>query len=131
YRSAASWLERASSPTIAVNPTGSRLAYIAEWVLPLASAASVVFAIALGSIGARWALSANEANDQSQQIDAQVSAIDTRIGTMAKDQHIPDAFAATYAFLEKIHALQLGTDPIAGLAKVRDAAYGQVRILRL
>ena len=131
YRSAASWLERASSPTIAVNPTGSRLAYIAEWVLPLASAASVVFAIALGSIGARWALSANEANDQSQQIDAQVSAIDARIGAMAKDQHIPDAFAATYAFLEKIHALQLGTDPIAGLAKVRDAAYGQVRILRL
>ena len=131
YRTGIKWLTKGASPSIAVNPTASRLAYIAEWALPLASAASIVFAIALGSIGARWTMTASEANDQSAEISEQVSAADARIGAMAKDQQVPADFPATYAFLQKVDALQQGLDPIAGLTKVRDAAYGQVRILRL
>lgn len=131
YRSGANWLARSASPANAVNPTVSRLAYMAEWALPLASAASVIFAIALGSIGTRWTLNANEAKEQGVQIGNQVSEIDSRIGAMSKDQTVPADYPATYSFLEKIYTLQQGVDPIAGLAKVRDAAYGQVRILRV
>lgn len=131
YRSGIGWLAKSASPTIAVNPTASRLAYMAEWALPLASAASIVFAIALGSIGARWTLSASEANDQAATIGESVSASDARIGALAKDQAIPAEFPQTYTFIEKVNNLQQGIDPIAGLSKVRDAAYGQVRVLRL
>ncbi len=131
FRSSAAWLARGASPTIAVNPTSSRIAYMAEWALPLASAASVVFALALGSIGARWTLSANEANGQADQVGTQVADIDEKIGTLAGAQTMPAEYPATAAFIEKINTLQQGIDPIRGLNIIRDAAYGQVRILRV
>src|SRR5690606_35900319 len=59
YRSGAAWMERIAGTAIAVNPSGSRAAYLAEWALPWASAASLVFALVLGALGARWTLSAH------------------------------------------------------------------------
>jgi len=131
YRSGAHWLVQGASPMLAANPMASRLAYIAEWALPLASAASIVFAIALGSIGARWTLSAAQATEQSRQLQAQTAETDTRIGAMARDQQIPADFPGAVAFLERISALQQTIDPVAGLADIRQAAADGVRIMRV
>ncbi|MCL7715158.1 hypothetical protein [Stenotrophomonas mori] len=131
YRTGIDWIRSMASATIAVNPLSSRVAWAAEWALPLASAASLVFAIILGALGARWALGAREANARAAQLGSEIAAIEQRIGDLQARETVPDAFAATQAFIERAAHLQAGADPSASLALVRDAASGQVRILRV
>jgi len=131
YRSGAAWMERAANPSIAVNPSASRTAYLAEWALPYASAASLVFALVLGALGARWTLSAHEANQRADAIDAQIREADARIEAMLAESAMPERFGAVLQFVDRASNLQKGTDPVAGLGQIQDAASGQVRILRV
>ncbi len=131
YRSGIAWMESVVAPTIAVNPPLSRAAYMAEWGLPLASAASLLFAVALGTLGARWTLSANEADQRSAQLDGQISDTEERIASLQTKQAVPEGFATTLAFVERAEGMNHGIDPVEGLALVREAAAGEVRILRV
>ncbi|KRG68673.1 hypothetical protein ABB27_07145 [Stenotrophomonas terrae] len=131
YRSGAGWLLQNASPMLSVNPAASRFAYLAEWLLPYASAASIVFAIALGGLGTRWALNASEATENASALNAQVVQIDERIEGMRKNQEIPPNFAGTLKFVDRLTQLQALVDPIAGMSLIRDAAHGEVRILRV
>lgn len=131
YRSGAAWMEGAASTGIAVNPVGSRAAYVAEWALPLASAASLVFALVLGTLGARWTLSAHEANKRAEHLGAQTAEIEARVEAMRAEEAVPERFPALLSFIDRARALQKGVDPVAGLAAVREAAAGDVRVLRV
>ncbi len=131
YRSGAAWMEGTASAAIAVNPAASRAAYVAEWALPLASAASLVFALVLAALGARWTLSAHEANNRADQLDAQIAQIDARVDAIRNDQAVPERFPAVLDFVDRARALQQGIDPVAGLNQVREAAASEVRILRV
>ena len=131
YRTGAAWMERSASAGISVNPGSSRAAYLAELALPYASAASLVFALVLGALGARWALSAHEANQRADGIDAQISQIDAHVQSMAEDAVVPDRFGQVLQFIDRARALQQGIDPVAGMAVVQASASGQVRILRV
>jgi hypothetical protein len=131
YRTGARWLSNGASPFIAVNPPISRWAYVAEWALPIASAASVVFAIALASLGTHWTLNASEAEQQASVIGQQIDGIDSKIFALEKDQAIPQDFPAAMVFIEKINQLRQNLDPLAGMADIRDASFGQVRIMRV
>ncbi|WP_433852387.1 hypothetical protein [Stenotrophomonas nitritireducens] len=131
YRSGAAWMERVAGAAIAVNPGGSRAAYLAEWALPYASAASLLFALVLGTLGARWTLSAHEANTRSEEINAQISGLDAQITALAPKSAMPDRFDDVLKFIERAGKLQGGIDPVAGMNLVREAADGQVRILRV
>ncbi|MDC7805918.1 hypothetical protein PQS31_03660 [Luteimonas sp BLCC-B24] len=131
YRSGAAWMASACGPSIAVNPAATRAAYLAERVLPYASAASLVFALVLGTLGARWALSASEAEARADQLNAEVSQIESRIEAMREKERLPDGHTAALAFVERAARIQAGADPADSLARVRDAAAGEVRILRL
>ncbi len=131
YRSGIGWIGAMASASIAVNPTASRLAWGAEWALPVASAASLVFALILGALGARWALGASEAHTRAEQLGGDIAATEQRIQALRARETAPENFAATQAFIERAARLQGGADPSASLALVRDAAAGQVRILRV
>ncbi len=131
YRSGIGWIGSQASAAIAVNPAASRLAWIAEWALPLASAASLVFALILGTLGTRWALAASEARSRSAQLGQDIAAIEQRIAELSAKETPPEDFANVQAFVERAASLQDGADPSVNLALVRDAAAGQVRILRL
>ncbi|SBV36788.1 conserved hypothetical protein [uncultured Stenotrophomonas sp.] len=131
YRSGAAWMERIAGTAIAVNPGSSRAAYLAEWVLPWASAASLVFALVLGALGARWTLSAHEANTRSEAISAQLDGLESRIASLTGKAAMPEHFNDVLQFIERARTLQQGIDPVAGMALVREAAAGQVRILRV
>src|SRR5690606_227943 len=131
YRSGAAWMESTASAAIAVNPGSSRAAYLAEWALPWASAASLVFALVLGALGARWTLSAHEANTRSEAISAQLGELETRIQSLAGKAAMPDHFNDVLQVIERARTLQQGIDPVAGMGLVREAAAGQVRILRV
>lgn len=131
YRSGIDWIQSMASTSIAVNPLGSRIAWFAEGALPVASAASLVFAMILGALGARWALGAREANVRADQLGEEISAIERQIEGLHAREAVPDDFPATQAFMERAARLQSGADPSASLALVRDAAAGQVRILRV
>ena len=97
----------------------------------MASAASLVFALILAALGARWALTGSEANARADQLGTEIDAIEQRIATMQAQQAMPEGFAPVQAFVERAVRLQDGADPGASLALVRDAAAGQVRILRV
>jgi hypothetical protein len=131
YRSGVAWMERAANAAISVNPGGSRAAYLAEWALPWASAASLVFALVLGALGARWTLSAHEANERADEIDARIGQIDAHVQAMASEAVVPERFSGVLQFLDRALTLQKGVDPVGGMGLVRDAAAGQVRILRV
>ena len=131
YRSGIGWIQSQAGPGIAVNPAASRLAWSAESLLPMASAASLVFALILAALGARWALTGSEANARADQLGTEIDAIEQRIATMQAQQAMPEGFAPVQAFVERAVRLQDGADPGASLALVRDAAAGQVRILRV
>ncbi|KAF1687282.1 hypothetical protein B1992_04695 [Pseudoxanthomonas broegbernensis] len=131
YRTGAAWIESTASAAIAVNPTASRAAYVAEWALPLASAASLVFALVLGALGARWTLSAREAGNRAEQLDAQIAEIETRVDALRNDQAVPDRFPAVLDFVERARTLQQGVDPVSGMTQIREAAANEVRILRV
>ena len=131
YRTAAFWLNLRAMPQIAVNPVSTRLAFVAEWVLPLASAASLVFALTLGVIGVRWNLNAGEAERRATQLSAQVRQIDDQVAAMAPQQQVPEGFHGFQGFLGHAVTLQQAHDPVAALALVRQAAGEQVRVLRV
>jgi hypothetical protein len=131
YRSGAAWMERAASAAISVNPGSSRLAYLAEWALPWASAASLVFALVLGALGARWTLSAHEANRRAEAIDNEIGQIDSQIQAMTAEAQVPERFGQVLQFVDRARTLHQGIDPVAGISLVQAAATGQVRILRV
>lgn len=131
YRSGADWMASTASTSIAVNPGTSRGAYLAEWGLPLASAASLVFALALGTLGMRWTLNASDANTRSQRLDAQITETEARIAALDAEAAMPDDFQPILDFVQRARKLQRNPDPVEGLNLVRAAAEGQVRILRV
>lgn len=131
YRSGIAWIEANAGASVAVNPLPSRLAWLAEWGLPIASAASLVFALALGTLGARWTLSASEANERAARLGDEISGIEGRIEALRSEEGIPQEFGPTLQFVERAAGLQGGADPTTSLARVRDAAGGEVRILRV
>lgn len=131
FRSGIDWLAQHMSAASAVNPRASRVAFLAERLLPAASAASLVIAVALTAIGARWVLTARHADQRSEQIQQQVQALEAGIAQLQSRSQIDPAFEATRNFVERAAQLQAGIDAVAGLRQVRDAADGQVQILRL
>ncbi|MBS7456792.1 hypothetical protein [Coralloluteibacterium stylophorae] len=130
-RSGIAWIEKAASPLIAVNPPASRAAWIAERVLPWASAASLLFAFALATLGGRWTLAANEALARADAMRQEIDTIDAGIAALRPAQQLPDEFGATLGFVERAAALEAGVDPIASLDTIREAAGDGVRILRV
>lgn len=131
YRSGFGWMQSVASPTIAVNPVASRVAYLAERVLPMASAASLVFALVLGALATRWALSASEAESRADQLHADIGQMQARIDALAGETAVDADFPATLAFVERAARLQTGADPATSLSLVREASQGEVRILRV
>ncbi|NCT89084.1 hypothetical protein GXB84_17340 [Stenotrophomonas acidaminiphila] len=131
YRSGIGWIQSQARPGIAINPLASRLAWSAESLLPVASAASLVFALILAALGARWALTGSEASARADEVGSEIEAIEQRIAAMQAQQAMPEGFAGVQAFIERATRLHDGADPSASLAQVRDAAAGQVRILRV
>ncbi|NZA25424.1 hypothetical protein H0E84_03435 [Luteimonas sp. SJ-92] len=131
YDSSIDWLAAAATPLIAVNRPTSRIAYVAERVLPLASAASLLIALSLAALSGRWALSAGEANRRAERLSQEVQQIDMRIAAMHERQGVPEGFDETLALVERAAALHGDLDPEASLRLVRSAAAGDVRILRL
>jgi len=91
----------------------------------------LLFAITLGALGARWMLSAQEANTQAQQLNNDIEQIEARIAAMESKQQVPTDFQKTLDFMERAKTLQSSVDPSASLVVVRDAADGAVRILRV
>ena len=131
YRTGIAWMGSLAGPAIAVNPPLTRAAYVAESVLPFASAASLLFALTLAALGARWAMSASEATAHAQRLGNEIEQIEARLDGLRAQESVPDGFGPTLAFVERAAMLQRGADPAANLAQVRDAAAGQVRILRV
>ncbi|MGY0558943.1 hypothetical protein [Lysobacter sp. A421] len=131
YRSGVARLTASASTLIAVNPAASRVMYLAERLLPWASAASLLLAIALGGLGGRWTLAAHDANTRAHGLDDQITEIDNQIKALGQHQALPDTYPQMLRFLERADALQQALDPHASLATVREAAGDDVRILRL
>ncbi|RPD85779.1 hypothetical protein EGK76_08110 [Luteimonas sp. 100069] len=131
YRSGFGWMQSVASPAIAVNPVASRVAYLAERVLPLASAASLVFALVLGALATRWAMSASEADSRADQLHADIAQMQARIDALADQAGVDSDFPATLTFVERAARLQSGADPATSLALVRAASRDEVRILRV
>ena len=131
YRSGIGWLASATSPFIAVNRNLSRLAYVAERALPLASAVSLLFALILAALSGRWELSASDANAKAGAIAQEIERIDSTIAGLQARQQIPAGFDETLSFVERAGGLHAAIDPAGSLRLVRDAAKGNVRILRL
>src|SRR5690606_16981922 len=120
-----------ASALTAVNPLASRLMYLAENLLPWASAASLVLALTLGALGGRWTLAAHDANRRAGALDSEISAIDTEIASLQQRQAMPESYPQLLAFIERAGGLHAALDPHATLLAVREAAGDDVRILRL
>lgn len=131
YRSGISGLAAHATALVAVNPLSSRLMYMAERVLPWASAASLVLALALGGLGGRWTLAAHTAHERAADLDAQIAGIDAEIARLQPKQAIPDAYPPLLEFVKRAAGLQQALDPNAALQELRSAAGDDVRILRL
>ncbi|MDG2526205.1 hypothetical protein P6166_12650 [Stenotrophomonas sp. HITSZ_GD] len=131
YRSGVAHLAHHVTAMIAVNPPASRLMYIAERLLPWASAASLVLAVALAGMGGSWTLLAHEANGRADTLRASAEAIDQQIAALQPRQALPEQYAPLVQFIERAGKLQGALDPYAALASVREAAGHDVRILRL
>jgi|GEM_PF-444698 len=131
FRSGVAHLAQHANALAAVNPPASRLMYIAERLLPWASAASLVMAVALAALGGRWTLLAHEANSRADTLQAQAEEIDAQIAALQPRQALPEHYANLLQFIERAGKLQGALDPHAALASVRDAAGHDVRILRL
>ena len=131
YRSGVAHLAQHANALVAVNPPASRLMYIAERLLPWASAASLVMAVALAALGGRWTLLAHDANTRAETLQAQAEDIDAQIAALQPRQALPEHYANLLQFIERAGKLHGALDPHAALASVRDAAGHDVRILRL
>ncbi len=131
YRSCITGLVAHVSAMTAVNPLSSRLMYMAERVLPWASAASLLLALALGGLGGRWSLAASSAHERAETLDAQITEIDTESARLQSKQAIPEAYPQLLEFVRRAAGLQQALDPNAALQDLRSAAGDDVRILRL
>ncbi|MBN9002041.1 MAG: phosphotransferase, partial [Rhizobiales bacterium] len=108
YRSGIGWIQSQARPGIAINPAASRLAWSAESLLPVASAASLVFTLILAALGARWALTGSEASARADQLGTEIEAIEQRIAAMQAQQSMPEGFAGVQAFIERATRLHEG-----------------------
>lgn len=131
YRSGIAKLVAGATALAAVNPPASRLMYLAERVLPWASAASLLLALALGGLGGRWALAANDAHGRAEALDAQIAQVETEIAGLQSRQALPESYPQLLRFVERAGRLQRSLDPNAALRDLRVAAGSDVRILRL
>ena len=131
WLSAIDWMRSKASTSIAANPVASRAAYLAEWALPLASCASLMFAVALGALGARWTLAASEANERATSINQQIAQIEQQTHALDGNVRIPQGFDSALGFVEKAKNLAAAMDPVSGLRLIQDAARDEVRVLRL
>lgn len=131
YRSGIARLASSAGALHAVNPVASRLMYVAERVLPWASAASLLLALALGGLGGRWTLAAHDALSRAEAYDAQIAQVEAEIAALQPQQAIPDDYMQLVAFVERAGALHAALDPNAALHDLRVAAGDDVRILRL
>lgn len=131
FRSGIEWLAAHAAVASAVNPATSRLSYLAERLLPLAAAASLVVAVALAAIGARWAITARHAGEHSASIARDVQSIESSIAALDARAKIDPDFEPTRDFIERAARLQTGIDPVAAIRQVRAAADGEVQILRI
>lgn len=122
-------LERASV-RIAVNTPGSRASWLAERALPWAAASALVLALALAGLGSYWSVSAATARSDAQVLQTQAAALSQTLQA-AKRNESSVAFAPTRDFIEHANEVLGQTDPQAGLAVLREAATGEVRILRV
>lgn len=131
WSSGIAWMRTQASSRDAVNPLPSRAAYLAEWALPMASAASLVIAIALGALGTRWMLAAHDANERSEAISQEISTLEQEARLLADKANMPAGLDGALQFVSKAKALTDGIDPVTGLESVRRAAQDEVRILRV
>lgn len=131
YRTSAPRLVAHASAVAAINPPASRLMYLAERVLPWASAASLALALALAALGGRWTLAANESHRQAAALDDQIAQIEAEIAGLQVEEAVPEPYPAILKFIERATALESALDPAAALHDMRDAAGEDVRILRL
>lgn len=131
YRSSVAHLAANANALTAVNPLASRLMYLAERLLPWASAASLVLALTLGGLGGRWTLAAHDASRRAEALDSEISAIDTEVAALQQQQAMPESYPQLLKFIEHAGGLHAALDPHATLLAVREAAGDDVRILRL
>lgn len=131
WSSGIAWMHSQASSRDAVNPLSSRAAYLAEWALPLASAASLIIAIALGTLGTRWTLNAHDANQRSDSINQEITQLEEQTRVLSGKASMPTGFDAALQFVNKAKSLTEGLDPVTGLESVRRAAQDEVRVLRV
>lgn len=131
YRTGAVPLLRAASPMVAVNSGAARAMFLAERVLPWASAASLVLAIGLGALGGRWTLAAHDEGARTDDLRAQVAALEESAAALEANAAMPAEFPALAGFIGRATALGQALDPAATLLVLREAAGTDVRILRL
>src|SRR5690606_2245700 len=115
YRTSDPRLVAHASAVAAINPPASRLMYLAERVLPWASAASLVLALALAALGGRWTLAANESHRQAAALDDQISQIEAEIAGLHVEEAVPAPYPAILKFIERATALESALDPAAAL----------------
>lgn len=131
YRSGVAKLVANAGAMSAINPPASRMMYLAERVLPWASAASLVLALALAGLGGRWTLAAHDARSRAEAIDSQIAEVESAIARLKARQTIPDAYPQLAEFVGRAGTLRQALDPNAALRDLRMAAGEDVRILRL
>jgi len=131
YRSGALPLLRSASAGVAVNSGAARAMFLAERVLPWASAASLLLAFGLGALGGRWALAAHEERSRAEALRSEIVALDTRAAALGQQQAIPADFPALANFIHRAATLTGILDPAATLLVIREAAGADVRILRI
>jgi len=131
YRTGALPLLRSASTGVAVNSGAARAMFLAERVLPWASAASLLLALGLGALGGRWALAAHEERSRAEALRDEIVALDTRTAALGQQQAIPANFPALASFIQNATTLTSALDPTATLLVIREAAGVDVRILRI
>lgn len=129
-RSALPGLAARASVRIAVNTAGSRSAWLAERALPWAAAAAFALALVLAGLGGYWSVAAAAARNDAETLHTQAATLAQSLQAATHDEP-PAAFVPTREFIEHANEVLGQTDPQAGLAVLREAAAGEVRILRV
>lgn len=131
YRSGLPNLAAAAGAQVAVNSGAARGMYLAERLLPWASAASLVLALGLGALSGRWALAAHDARNRADALQTEIDGLNAQIAALEPRQALPESYPAQARFVERAANLEAALDPTAALLAVREAAGRDVRILRL
>lgn len=129
-RSALPYLAEHAAARIAVNPLGSRTAWLAERALPWAAAAAFAFALLLAGLGSYWSVAAADARKAAHELNTQATRLQQSMQA-APPAAVPTAFEPTRDFLEHARGVLAQVEPQAGLAALREAAAEEVRILRV